>query len=395
MDDQSGPDGRFRMEHTLVKKEMSVREVTSSREPVELSFTPEEAGSYTILAELVDRPDSGTAAATSLWVSGADYVPWADKGDDRLEIILDKGEYEIGEIATAFIKSPFPEGELFFTLSREKIFLQEAKRIKGSAYTYEFQVTEEMLPNAFVGAALFRIGDPIVPVEEEDGKHIERIGFAPFKVTLASKYLEVGVSPGSDKLRPGEEVDVEIQVSNAEGDGHRSELTIMVVDEAVLSLTGHKPPDLVQKVYQQRGLSARVNDNRPFVITEDKLLQKGVGYGGGLLRSLADPKVRKNFLKLAYYNPNLVTDELGQAKVRFKLPDNLTTWRIMVVAVGEDDLFGYGDEKIVATQPFIARAVFPRFARLGDEFHSGVAITNLTQANTAPILGKAVRTSRK
>ncbi|MFQ6043896.1 MAG: alpha-2-macroglobulin, partial [Candidatus Poribacteria bacterium] len=88
--------------------------------------------------------------------------------------------------------------------------------------------------------------------------------------------------------------------------------------------------------------------------------------------------VRKEFLKLAYYNPHLVTDENGHASFSFKVPDNLTTWKIMVVSVGKDDLFGYGSEKVVVSQPFILRAVLPRFARIGDEFLSGVAVTNLT-----------------
>ena len=95
---------------------------------------------------------------------------------------------------------------------------------------------------------------------------------------------------------------------------------------------------------------------------------------------IALPQVRKEFLKLAYYNPHLVTDENGHASFSFKVPDNLTTWKIMVVSVGKDDLFGYGDEKVIVTQPFILRAVFPRFARIGDEFSSGVAVTNLTEA---------------
>ena len=394
------PDGRFTMERNLVKEVMETKEITSSSEPVQLSFVPKTAGSYFILAELKNRPNSGTAAATSIWVAGEDYVPWEDEGEDKLEIIMDKEEYQVGEEAVAFIKSPFPEAELFFTVSREKIFLQETKRIKGSAYTYRFKVTEDMLPNAFVGAALFRLGEPIVPVEEEIGKHMERIGFSPFKVSLSNKYLKVNVQPDRKKARPAEEVNVDIQVSRSTGQGHRSELTVMVVDEAVLSLTGYSPPDLVKIVYQQRGLSARINDNRPFVITEEQLLQKGTGYGGGVLGDITGPRVRKKFLKVAYYKPDLVTDEKGNASFKLKLPDNLTTWKIMVVAVGEENLFGYGDEELVATQPFILRAVLPRFARIGDNFFSGVAVTNLTEGNgkikvRAEISGKSIKLKEK
>jgi uncharacterized protein YfaS (alpha-2-macroglobulin family) len=203
---------------------------------------------------------------------------------------------------------------------------------------------------------------------------------AGFQVVLDSKYLKVEVQPARPKARPAEEVSVEVQITRDNKPGERSELTVMVVDEAVLALTGYKPPDLVKRVYAFRGLSARINDNRPFIITEEQLLQKGTGYGGGMLGAMADPRVRKEFLKLAYYNPSLITDTQGKASFTFKTPDNLTTWRIMVVAVGENNRFGYGAEQLLVTQPFILRAILPRFARIGDLFRSGIAITNLTEA---------------
>jgi uncharacterized protein YfaS (alpha-2-macroglobulin family) len=373
------PDGRYQAEQTVVDEIEQTKIISSKQEPVSVMLSPKEAGSYYILAELQERPESGTAAASYLWVSGRNYVPWADDGEDKLEIVLDKQEYEIGDIATAFIKSPFPQAELFFSVSRDDMMHHTTRIVQGSAIIQTFQITAEMLPNAYVGAAIFRLAEAIVPVAEEEGKHIERIGFAPFGVSLDSKKLDVQVIPSENKLRPEDELRVDLSVG-IENKGVRSELAVMVVDEAVLALTGYRPPDLVETVYRHRGLSARINDNRPFVITEEELLQKGFGYGGGMLGSLDDPKVRKNFLKLAYYDPSLVTDEQGKAGFTCQMPDNLTTWRIMVVAVGEGDRFGYGDSQVVVTQPFIIRPVLPRFARYGDEFRSGVAVTNLTQS---------------
>jgi uncharacterized protein YfaS (alpha-2-macroglobulin family) len=408
-------DGKFRIEHTVVEKALQTKEIVSAKEPVSVVLTPEEAGFFMVLAELRDKPDNsprlqsgGTSAATSLWVAGEDYVPWEETGEDSLEIIMDKEEYKVGDEAMAFIKSPFPDAELFFTVCREKIFLKDVRKTKGSGYTYRFQITEDMLPNAYVGAVLYRLGEPLVPVEEEKGKHIEKIGFAHFSVSISDKYLNVEIKPDRKKLRPSEELTVDIAVARTDKQGHKSELTVMVVDEAILDLTGYIPPDLVKIAYEQRGLSVRVNDNRPFIITKEELLQKGTfygtGYDGGIEEgAIAVPQVRKEFLKLAYYNPHLVTDENGHANFSFKVPDNLTTWKIMVVSVGKDDLFplnppyqqppsppllrgmgqggcfGYGEEKVVVTQPFILRAVLPRFSRIGDEFLSGVAVTNLTE----------------
>ncbi len=389
------PDGRFRVENTMVKKIVSAKNIISGKEPRLVTFSPETAGSYFVLAELTGNPNSGTSAASSVWVAGESYVPWEETGEDRLEIIMDKEKYKVGDTVKAFIKSPFPEAELFLTVCREKIFLKDSKEIKGGGFTYNFVVTEDMLPNAYIGAVLYRLGEPIVPVEEEIGKHMERIGFTLFKVSISDKYLNVKINPSSKKLRPAEKLNVDIEVTRTNKKGHRSELTVMIVDEAVLSLTGYTPPDLVEIVYSHRGLSARLTDNRPFIITKEELLQKGYGYGGGAGRMVAGPRIRKKFLKLAYYNPNLITDKNGKAHISFKLPDNLTTWRIMVVSVGEDNFFGYNDEKVIATQPFVLRPVMPRFARIGDKFNSGVAITNSTEGEgsvkvSAQLSGKSI-----
>ncbi len=394
------PDGKFRTENTMVKKVVSTKEIISTSTPKEFTFSPGEAGSYAVFVELRDSPNSGTAAATSVWVAGESYVPWEETGEDKLEIIMDKEEYKVGDTVQAFIKSPFPEAELFLTVCREKIFLKDSKEIKGGGFTYTFIVTEDMVPNAYLGAVLYRLGDPIVPVEEETGKHMEKIGFKGFKVSISDKYLKVEITPSSMKLRPAEELDVDIKVTRTDKKGHKSELTVMIVDEAVLSLTGYTPPDLVKIVYSHRGLSARITDNRPFIITKEELLQKGYGYGGGAGAMVGGPRVRKNFLKLAYYNPALVTDENGKAHFSFKLPDNLTTWRIMIVSVGENDLFGYKDEKVVVTQPFVLRPVLPRFARIGDKFYSGVAITNATEGEgsvkvSAELSGESVTLNKK
>ena len=141
---------------------------------------------------------------------------------------------------------------------------------------------------------------------------MEKIGFTPFRVEKKTKYLDVTVTADRKRYRPGDKVQVDLAVQRRHGAGHRSELTVMVVDEAVLALTGYRPPDLVRIVYADRGLSARVNDNRPFLISKADLLQKGQGYGGGVEEG---PRVRRRFLKLAHYEPALVTDEGGRAEV--------------------------------------------------------------------------------
>ncbi len=52
--------------------------------------------------------------------------------------------------------------------------------------------------------------------------------------------------------------------------------------------------------------------------------------------------MRTNFNPLAVFAPSVVTDDQGEASVAVKLPDNLTRYRVMVVAVDQGTRFGIG-----------------------------------------------------
>ena len=73
-----------------------------------------------------------------------------------------------------------------------------------------------------------------------------------------------------------------------------------------------------------------------------------------LAQEKPEPKeftVRKNFDALAIFEGDLKTDPSGRTTVKVKLPDNLTRYRIMAVAVKDGDKFGNGDEVLTARLP--------------------------------------------
>ena len=59
---------------------------------------------------------------------------------------------------------------------------------------------------------------------------------------------------------------------------------------------------------------------------------------------------------------------------RAKLPDNLTTFRVMAVAVTATDRYGKGESSLLVTRPLLARQALPRFVRPGDRFTAGAVI---------------------
>jgi uncharacterized protein YfaS (alpha-2-macroglobulin family) len=65
------------------------------------------------------------------------------------------------------------------------------------------------------------------------------------------------------------------------------------------------------------------------------------------------------------------------------MPDNLTTYRVMAVALdrGTADRFGKGEAQVKVRKPLLLRASLPRFLSTGDEFEAAVMVHNESGAD--------------
>ena len=89
-------------------------------------------------------------------------------------------------------------------------------------------------------------------------------------------------------------------------------------------------------------------------------------------------QVRTDFNPLAIFAPAVRTDAKGKASVAVKLPDNLTRYRVMVVAVDQGSQFGTGEANLTARLPLMVRPSAPRFLNFGDQFELPVVLQNQT-----------------
>jgi uncharacterized protein YfaS (alpha-2-macroglobulin family) len=64
--------------------------------------------------------------------------------------------------------------------------------------------------------------------------------------------------------------------------------------------------------------------------------------------------------------------------VEVKLPDNLTRYRVMVVAVDDGNQFGSAEANLTARLPLMVRPSAPRFLNFGDKFELPVVLQNQT-----------------
>src|SRR5262249_10932287 len=158
-------------------------------------------------------------------------------------------------------------------------------------------------------------------------------------VDTKDRYLKLAIAPQNAKVKPGGSQRVSFTLTKRDGSATAGEVVAVVVNDAILQLSGYRFPDLVQTVYAERPISPIFSDNRENVVlkTPSAPLEKGFGYGGGFMGGAASTRVRQHFLPLAY-STVVKTDASGKATIDFTMPDDLTTWRVMAVAVGNDDL---------------------------------------------------------
>ena len=84
--------------------------------------------------------------------------------------------------------------------------------------------------------------------------------------------------------------------------------------------------------------------------------------------------MRSQFRSTAFFLGSVVTDGRGDGLARAAVPDNLTTFRVIAVAVS-GNRFGSGDTTLLVTRPLVARAALPRFVRPSDSLVAGVIVT--------------------
>ncbi|MDQ6930872.1 MAG: MG2 domain-containing protein [Candidatus Eremiobacteraeota bacterium] len=369
-------------------------DTTSSSTPQTVGLKASKAGAYRIRATFSGTASDASESDTQIWISGPDRVRWSAQNPSQVKITLDKATYKPGDLATALIQSPYPQADLYFSVVREKTLYHKLASVLGGAPRVTFRVTPDMLPNAAVQAVLVRRGKPLSKLAAGSLDSLVRIGFAAFSTNIDAKYLKLSIAPARSKVAPGQSQTVNFLLKTANGTPQRGELAVMVVNDSILQLTGYRLPDLVKTVYADQPISTRVSDSRPSVVLSplSSPLGKGFGYGGGFMEGSGGTRVRRNFQQLAYDNGAVQTDASGKASVSFTLPDDLTTWRIMAVAVtaGDDFRFATNDATFVSTKPLIANPLLPQFARTGDNIEGGVALTNTTGTNGTVSLDAAL-----
>ena len=342
-----------------------------------LTFVPSEGGNYYIRLSSSDEMGHRVIGGESVYVYGEKDTYWRQREDDLLTLKQNKNEYKVGQTARIQVESGYENATALVTVEREGILDAWVTQIKGGASYIPVKIKENYLPNVYVGVVMIQ-GRTDKPVTDklDLGKPQAKAGYVNLNVIPAGKKIETSVSANSSKYRPGEKVTLSLS-TKIQGKAAPAEVTVMAVDEGILDLTNYKTPDPFAYFYGSRPLSVFTMDNRSYIIGQRNFGEKGQNRGGGGSASsaLGGTDIRSNFRFTPYFKANVMTDEKGRGSVSFTLPDNLTKFRIMAVAVREQE-FGQAQTRIVVTKPIMVQPNLPRFARKGDTFQCGAIVHN-------------------
>ncbi|MFI5279257.1 MAG: Ig-like domain-containing protein, partial [Gemmatimonadales bacterium] len=353
-------------------------DVTTGPDPAACKFTPGVGGTYVVGFRATD--EAGRVASTSFyrWATGRGWVPWGDESQLKMDVIPDRVRYDVGDTATVLLASPFTDAEAWVTVEREGVIEQRRLRITSGATSLKFRLNEAWVPNVFVSVVVQRARSAPGGHTNDPGRPAIRVGYAELRVTPRIKRLHVDVQPLAAEYRPGDSARVHVTVTDVAGTGRRSEVTLWAVDEGVLALTGYRTPDPVDLLYQPRGVAMRLGSNlievAAQVLDSEGVSIKGEAEPGGGGGRLGGDVLRSRFASTAFFLGSVVTDSNGQATAAARLPDNLTTFRVMAVAVTSGDRYGSGQSSVLVSRPLLARPALPRFLRREDQFVAGVVV---------------------
>ncbi|MGD8996876.1 MAG: Ig-like domain-containing protein [Anaerolineae bacterium] len=406
-DERGGGRWEWEAEDTLVHTDSIA---TDENAEGELSFTPEEGGSYWVVVTGRDAQERLVRTSTWVWVSGADDVAWRRDNEDRFDLISDKATYVPGETAEILIPSPF-EGEqwAWITVERGGMLQQEVRRLESNSAIYRLPITAEHAPNVYISAVVVKGPDVTQPVAAH------KVGYTALTVEPVEQTLDITVTPSTEQAEPGDTVFFDVEARDHSGEPVEAAFSLDLVDKAVLSLKPREEGDTIMETfYGRRGLGVStasglvLSVNRILLKQVDELddiARQGLGIGGGgaeaemaeealpAMAPAADGmeraagegqppgiELRERFEDTAFWDATVMTDASGQAAVEIELPDNLTSWVFRAVGVTKETEVGEEIAELLVTKPLLVRPATPRFFVVGDRAQLAALVSNNTGA---------------
>ncbi len=411
-------------------------DVTSEASPVSCSITAGVAGQYKISAVVTDDAGGRNRSEFTRWVSGADAVGTRGVDQQSATVVPDKDTYRPGDTAQLLVVAPFASAHGLLAVSSNGATRTQPFTVEHGSAVLKVPIAGTDTRGLTVQVDLAGQAPRLRDDGTSDPKLPPRPAFAtatlPLQVQPANETLKVAATARDRVTKPGAHDTVDVSVAAADGSAVAgADVAVVVVDDAVLSLTDYTLADPISAMYAPESGEHSVDYLRNSLVlanpavfgqpattpsttaagansksaSHGALRDQGIAVnasGAGTASSgarfapatpqgadafgkdgstRATPQglsVRTNFDALALFSPSVRTDAKGVAHVTVDLPDNLTRYRVMAVAADNGGRFGGGESALTARLPLQVLPSPPRFANYGDSFELSVVVQNQT-----------------
>lgn len=353
-----------------------------------LALTFAEPGTYTVSL----RDAAGNiVGATSHYVSGAGVG--APQGS--IEMVFDKNQYTPGDTAHALITFPQPVEQALFTLERDKVEQTalmagargwvRATRLSPTQWRADIPVRDDYGPNITFSVVYVQGGEYV---------------FQNLGLKVEQPRIEVAVRADKAVYAPGDKVTLDLTALIGGKAAVGSQLTVGVVDEMIYVLQPEIAPDIFDFFYHPRRNNVRTSASLSFIAYDlakppSKLtLPSRSQTHQRTLKVLERP--RREDKDTALWQPNVVVDRNGRARVSFIMPDSLTRWRITVRAAAPSGTVGQNVAYVRSDKDFYVKWTSPNWMRERDVPNASVAIFNQgTQPATVELSARGPGLNRR
>jgi len=313
-----------------------------------MALSPTERGEFRVKSRAKDRRGNTISSECSVWVEtgGSDY----DGPIPDVSLTLDKANYQPTDSAKILIRSSHPGGSALVTVEADGVLWSKTVPLVDTSTTIEISGLAQFAPNAIVNVSYIR--------EKEYYEATKNL-----KVDLVEKKINLTIEPDRAKVEPGQLVTYKIKSTDQSGNPVRANVALGIVDESIYAIA-EDYNDPLKSFYPRRWSSVQSAFSFPSL------------YLDGEDKNPKAVRVRRNFQDTAYWNPEILTSELGEAQTTVRVPDNLTEWRATATAFTTDTRIGRAKTQVVAKRDLMVRLSLPAFLVEGDSQTISARVSN-------------------
>ncbi|HET9477713.1 MAG TPA: alpha-2-macroglobulin family protein, partial [Pyrinomonadaceae bacterium] len=350
------------------------------------TFPVSGAGSISIKTVVQQGDKHYTSLGGFIWVASERQEAFyygAYYNDAGIKLVPDKKSYRVGETAHVLALLPKEGANLLVTTELDTVMSARHVHVPGRTVVLDVPIEANYSPNVYLNVTFVQNGDMFT-------------GDQRLVVPARDKLMALEIISNKQEYKPREIASYTILARDADGAPVRdAEVSLGVVDEAIYSVSADYSGNIRQRFYGTRYNSVQTHlsiayyfrgfaGEKPLNLASTKRSYQLADFKNE--GEQVQPMIRKEFKDTAYWQPSAVTGNDGRATVKFRLPDNLTTWRATARAVTSDTKVGVAKSKVISRKDVILRLETPRFLTQGDTVTlSGIVHNYLKQPKSTQI----------